>query len=69
MRGATAPQISKPESNQHWLEITFKGAPIPLLGKFIDVCFALEIKILQKPTDSVPQQDCEDLKLKSGCKN
>ena len=26
-------------------------------------------KILQKPTDSVPQQDCEYEKLKSGCEN
>ena len=40
----------------------------PLLGKFIEVCFALK-KILQKPTDSVPQQDWEYQKLKSGCEN
>ena len=28
--GPRPPQISTPEINQHWLEITFKGAPDPV---------------------------------------
>ena len=47
---------------------TVKGAPDPIAWEVYRglLCFR---KILQKPTDSVPQQDCEYQKLKSGCEN
>ena len=43
----------------------FKGAPDPVAREVYRGLLCLR-KILQKPTDSVPQQDCEYQKLKSG---
>ena len=48
-----------------WLHLNVKGAPDPEVYRGL-LCLR---KILQKPNDSVPQQDCEYLKLKSGCEN
>ena len=45
-----------------------KGAPDPVAREVYRGLLCLR-KTLQKPTDSVPQQDCEYQKLKSGCKN
>ena len=46
--------------------IKLKGAPDPVAREVYRGLLCLR-KILQKPTDSVPQQDCEYQKLKSGC--
>ena len=45
-----------------------KGAPDPVAREVYRGLLCLK-KILQKPTDNVPQQDCEYQKLKSGCEN
>ena len=45
-----------------------KGAPDPIAREVYRGLLCLR-NILQKPTDSVPQQDCEYQKLKSGCEN
>ena len=48
--------------------IQVKGAPDPVAREVYRGLVCLR-KILLKPTDSVPQQDCECQKLKSGCEN
>ena len=45
-----------------------KGAPDPV-AREVYRGLLCHRKMLQKPTDSVPQQDCGYQKLKSGCEN